>query len=256
MSVGDGKSARASRNSRRLPRVPEILPFTEGLLILGILLAVCGIFPDGRIICEAKETGMAVMAQKRGTAAADEQEVIEFVTAYRKALSPEGIDTLADYVDNPDDVDFQRDLLRNQAMFKLGVTGWENIRVIAKPMSDGKHWVASVSSDLLTDNFNFGIPGLIVLLVEKDVNGDFKIMVDNSSELSDAFLKEVREICLSDEIVEHSNETAAAYNDLLAEHPELVEWLESTQMAVDEEVNFKKQDRGGASVLLYFLNCF
>ena len=48
MSVGDGKSARASRNSRRLPRVPEILPFTEGLLILGILLAVCGIFPDGR----------------------------------------------------------------------------------------------------------------------------------------------------------------------------------------------------------------
>ena len=196
------------------------------------------------------------MAQKRGTAAADEQEVIEFVTAYRKALSPEGIDTLADYVDNPDDVDFQRDLLRNQAMFKLGVTGWENIRVIAKPMSDGKHWVASVSSDLLTDNFNFGIPGLIVLLVEKDVNGDFKIMVDNSSELSDAFLKEVREICLSDEIVEHSNETAVAYNDLLAEHPELVEWLESTQMAVDEEVNFKKQDRGGASVLLYFLNCF
>lgn len=218
----------AHGRKRRLP--------AAAALVLVVALTVCGMLSGGRIVCEAKETGTAVTAQKKSAAAAEEQEVIEFVTAYREAFSPEGIDTLADYVDDPEDSDFQRDLLRNQAMFKLGVTGWENIKVIAKPMSDGKHWVASVSSDLLTDNFDFGIPGLIVLLVEKDEKGDFKIMVDNSSELSDAFLKEVREISLADEIVEHSNETAVAYNELLAEHPELVEWLESTQMAVDEEV--------------------
>lgn len=206
------------------------------LLMLCIALAVCGIFHGGRIVCEAKETGTTVTAQKKSAAAAEEQEVIEFVTAYRKAFSPERIDTLADYVDDPEDQDFQRDLLRNEAMFKLGVKGWEKIKVIAKPMSDGKHWVASVSSDLLTDNFDFGIPGLNVLLVEKDEKGDYKIMSGNGSELSGAFLKEVREISLSDEIVDHSNEIAVAYNALLAEHPELVEWLESTQMAVDEEV--------------------
>lgn len=218
----------AHGRKRRLP--------AAAALVLVVALTVCGMLSGGRIVCEAKETGTAVTVQKKSAAAAEEQEVIEFVTAYREAFSPEGIDTLADYVDDPEDSDFQRDLLRNQAMFKLGVTGWENIKVIAKPMSDGKHWVASVSSDLLTDNFDFGIPGLIVLLVEKDEKGDFKIMVDNSSELSDAFLKEVREISLADEIVEHSNETAVAYNELLAEYPELVEWLESTQMAVDEEV--------------------
>ena len=218
----------AHGRKRRLP--------AAAALVLVVVLTVCGMLSGGRIVCEAKETGTAVTVQKKSAAAAEEQEVIEFVTAYREAFSPEGIDTLADYVDDPEDSDFQRDLLRNQAMFKLGVTGWENIKVIAKPMSDGKHWVASVSSDLLTDNFDFGIPGLIVLLVEKDEKGDFKIMVDNSSELSDAFLKEVREISLADEIVEHSNETAVVYNELLAEHPELVEWLESTQMAVDEEV--------------------
>ena len=218
----------AHGSKRRLP--------AAAALVLVVVLTVCGMLSGGRIVCEAKETGTAVTVQKKSAAAAEEQEVIEFVTAYREAFSPEGIDTLADYVDDPEDSDFQRDLLRNQAMFKLGVTGWENIKVIAKPMSDGKHWVASVSSDLLTDNFDFGIPGLIVLLVEKDEKGDFKIMVDNSSELSDAFLKEVREISLADEIVEHSNETAVVYNELLAEHPELVEWLESTQMAVDEEV--------------------
>lgn len=218
----------AHGRKRRLP--------AAAALVLVVVLTVCGMLSGGRIVCEAKETGTAVTAQKKSAAAAEEQEVIEFVTAYREAFSPEGIDTLADYVDDPEDSDFQRDLLRNQAMFKLGVTGWENIKVIAKPMSDGKHWVASVSSDLLTDNFDFGIPGLIVLLVEKDEKGDFKIMSGNGTELSDALLKEVREISLSDEITDHSNEIAVAYNALLAEHPELVEWLESTQMAVDEEV--------------------
>lgn len=66
------------------------------------------------------------------------------VERYREALSPEGIDTLPDYVDDPEDEESRRNLLRNRAMFQLGVTGWENIKVVVKPMSDGKHWVASV----------------------------------------------------------------------------------------------------------------
>ena len=90
----------------------------------------------------------------------------------REALSPKGVDTLPDYVDDPEDEEFQRDLLRNRAMFQLGVTGWENIKVVVKPMSDGKHWVAWVSSDLLTDNYDFGIPGLNVLLVGRNEKGD------------------------------------------------------------------------------------
>ena len=64
------------------------------------------------------------------------------VERYREALSPEGIDTLPDYVDDSEDEESRRNLLRNRAMFQLGVTGWENIKVVVKPMSDGKHWVA------------------------------------------------------------------------------------------------------------------
>lgn len=207
-----------------------------GLLILGVALMLCGMFPGGKIICKAKETGATVTVQKKSASASEEKEVIEFVTAYREALSPEGIDTLPDYVDDPDDEDFQRDLLRNRAMFELGVTGWENIKVVVKPMSDGKHWVASVSSDLLTENYDFGIPGLNVLLVGRNEKGDFKILLDNDLELSDALLKEVREICQSDEIADHSYEIAVAYNALLEEHPELVEWLESLNMSIEEEV--------------------
>lgn len=206
-------------------------------MALGAIIALYVIFPCGRIVCEAKETETASAAKRENSAAAEEeQEVIAFVAAYREATSPEGIDTLPDYVDDPDDQDFQTDLLRNQASFKLGIKGWENIRVAACPMSDGKHWVASVSGDLLTGNFDFGIPGLNVVLVCRNEKGELKIVVGDVSEYPDAFLEEVREISLSDEIQEHSNEIAMAYNDLLAEHPEVIEWTESTNMAIEEEL--------------------
>lgn len=206
-------------------------------LTLGVILVINGGISGGGMVSEAKETGTAVTAQKKGTTASDEQEVIEFAIAYREAFSPEGIDTLADYVDNPEDEDFQMDLLRNKAMVKLGfLKGWENVKAIAKPMSDGKHWVASVSGDLLMDDLDYGVPGLNVVLVERNEKDELKVVIDDNAEESDAFLKEIREICLSDEIVEHSNEIAVAYNGLLAEHPELVELLESVQMKIEEEL--------------------
>lgn len=214
------------------------------VMILAGLLAVCGFFSGAGISCEAKETRTSAAAKQEKTAAnKDEQEVIGFVTAYREATSPEGIDTLPDYVDDPENRDFQTDLLRNQAMFKLGVKGWDNIKVVACPMSDGKHWVASVSGDLLTGNFDFGIPGLNVVLVCRNEKGELKIVVGDVPEYPDAFLEEVREISLSDEIQEHSNEIAVAYNDLLAEHPEVIEWAESTNMAIEEELGKMLEER-------------
>lgn len=154
VSVGDKKSG-CGMNNQRPPREPALPLLVAGLLTLGAAFAVCGAFPGVRIVCEAKETG-TVTAKKESAADAEEQEVIEFVTAYRNAFSPEGIDKLADYVDDPEE--------------------------------------------------------------------------------SDAFLKEVWEISLSDEITDHSNEIAVAYNALLAEHPELVELLESMHMKIEEEV--------------------
>ena len=213
-------------------------------MALGAIIALNVIFPGGNIACEAKETeNTSTAKQEKSTAAGEEQEVVAFVTAYREATSPEGIDTLPDYVDDPEDQDFQTDLLRNQASFRLGIKGWENIRVVVCPMSDGKHWVASVSGDLLTENFDFGIPGLNVVLVGRNEKGDLKIVLDDASEHEDTFLKEVRELYLSDEIQEHSNEIAVAYNDLLAEHPEVIEWAESTNMAIEEELGKMLEER-------------
>lgn len=197
-------------------------------LILSGMMTVWGIFPCGKIFCEAKETEKA---------ATTEQEIIDFVTAYYEAQTPEGIDALADFVDDPESEDFQRDLLRLRLTFEIGgVKGWENIKTIVLPMSDGKHWVVSVSSDLIVEGIDVGIPGLKVLLVGRNEEGELKIALYDDSTSSDAFLIEIRELSLSDEIVEHSNETAVAYNALISERSDVMEWALETNEAVDREM--------------------
>lgn len=165
----------------------------------------------------------------------EEKEVVKFVTAYWEALSPDGIETLADYVDDPDDPDFQRGLLQNQTLFRFrpGIKGWENFKVVVCPMSDGKHWVASVSADMIVEDFDVGIPGLVVYLVGRNEEGELKIVLSEYSGLSDEFLKEMRELTLSDEMVDHNTEIAMAYNELVAERPDIMEWLMETQEAID-----------------------
>ena len=193
-------------------------------MLLAGIFAVCGFFPGGRISCEAKENNA-------------EQEVIDFITSYYEAHTPEKIETLADYVDNPDSEDFQIDLLRQRATFKEGcVKGWKNINVLVLPMSDGKHWLAAVSSDLIVDGIDVGIPGMKAELVCRNEKGELKIASYDDSKYSDAFIQELRELSLSDEIVDRNNEIAMSYNDLIAERLDIMEWLLETNEAIEKEV--------------------
>ena len=86
--------------------------------LIGIT-AIRGFFCDGAAsLCEAKETDT-------------EKEVIAFATSYSKAQTPEGIDTLADYVAESESLDFQITLISFQTIFEHGGTGWENIKAAA-----------------------------------------------------------------------------------------------------------------------------
>ncbi len=211
-------TARRSRRGKRQQHV--------AVMLLCGMLAVCGFFSGGKLSCEAKENNA-------------EQEVIDFVTSYYKAESPEGIETLADYVDDPETKSFRIDLLRFRATCERGVKGWENIKVIVHPMSDEKHWVVSVSGDLIVEGFDVGIPGLRAMLIGRDKEGELKISsyaYDDYDVYSETFIKEMRELTLSDEMVEHSNEIAKAYNELVAERPDIMEWILETSEAVDKEV--------------------
>ena len=56
VSVGDKKSG-CGMDNQQPPREPALPLLVAGLLTLGAAFAVCGAFPGGRIVCEAKETG-------------------------------------------------------------------------------------------------------------------------------------------------------------------------------------------------------
>lgn len=217
-------------------KIKSVATGIVAMVILSGTLAPCGLFSGLGISCEAKETGAAATAkQEKGATAGEEQEVVAFVTAYYEAMTPEKIETLTDYVDDPEDSDIQKSILQQQIMFKHGLIGWENMDVAVCPMSDGKHWLASLSFDMIVEDFDVGIPGLIVLLVGRNEAGELKI-ISNSSELSEEFIAEMRELNLSDEMIDRNNEVAVAYNSLLGERPDIAEWLLEINDVVTREM--------------------
>lgn len=166
-----------------------------------------------------------------------EKEVIDFVTAYYEARTPEGIDTLADYVSDPESMDFKLSLVGLQTTFEHGMTGFENIDVIVCPLSDGEHWAASVSTEMVVQGIDVTLPGLKVEVIDRRPDGKMQIMM-NSTELdennADALLKELREISLSDEMVDRSNEIAMEYNEIVADYPDVAKWILETSEEVDK----------------------
>lgn len=196
------------------------------------LLIFQSCFGGGAVICSEAKTGIA------------EKEVAEFVTAYYKAQTPEGIETLADYVAEPESLDFQASLITLQVAFEHGFTGLENISVIVYPMSDGEHWIVPVSSEWEIQGFDVTLPGLKVELVGRNPEGELQIETYNDVEWDDAWLKEMRELCLSDEIIDLNAEIATKYNEIVADNPDIVEWLLDTE----KEANNVKAEAANQSV--------
>lgn len=185
------------------------------------LLIFQSCFGGGAVICSEAKTGIA------------EKEVVEFVTAYYKAHTPNDIETLTDYVADAECREMEEYLIQYRVLIECGFQRHQNIDAIAYPLSDGVHWVAYVSHDMVMEGFGVALPGLTAELVGSDKDG--KLWIETHSEVAvDDLAKEIREFSLSDEIVDRSNEVNKRYNEALAENPEIVELLESTYMLVQE----------------------
>lgn len=186
-------------------------------------------FPGGgtAILCEAKET----------VSDREVREVTAFVEAYQNAQTPEGIDTLADYVMNAESQEFQRLLVNLQTAFEHGAVGYEEIDVVVLPMSDGTHWIAVVGSEWVIRGFDVTLPGLKVELVGRSEDGGLQIESYSESDVAVDF-DEIREITLSDEIIDWNTNIASRYNEICAENSDIVEWL----MEVSEEATAREAE--------------
>ena len=182
--------------------------------------------------------GRGAVIRSEAKAGVTEKEVVEFVTAYYEAHTPKDIDTLVDYAAEPESQEMEEYLLQYQALIECGFQRHQNIDVIAYPLSDGVHWVAYVSHDMVMEGFGAALPGLAAELVGSDKDG--KLWIETHSEAAEDDIedlaKEIRELSLSDGVVDRSNEVNKRYNEVLTENPEMVELLESTHMLVQEKL--------------------
>lgn len=179
--------------------------------------------------------GRAVIRSEARTGVT-EKEVVGFVTAYYKAHTSKDIDTLTDYVTDADCREMEEYLLQYRVLIECGFQGYQNIDAIVYPLSDGVHWVAYVSYDMVMEGLGTALPGLTAELVGSGKDG--KLWIETYTEATETDLedlaKEIRELSLSDEVVDRSNEVNKRYNEMLAENPGIVEMLESTYMLVQE----------------------
>lgn len=202
----------------------SIKSVVRGMAALVCTVVIVG-FPGGG-------TGMLCEAKTEDT----EKEVVDFVTSYYEAQTPEGIGMLADFVAEPESLETQEEIAGLRAAFAYGLIDQENISVIAYPMSDGKHWIASVGTEWIIQGYDVGLPGMKVELVGRNQDGELQIESYDSDEWDDVFYSEVRELCLSDEMVDRNNEIAMRYNEILAENPDITDWM----MEATEEVSRAK----------------
>lgn len=156
----------------------------------------------------------------------DREKVKEFVTAYYEAHTEDGKDTLSDYVVDAESAADETLVL--EACLKLGVEKYDVIEVAAYPLSDGISWVVAVSYELIVEDFDIGIPGLTILVVQKQESGTFKICEDFFDDTDDSKREELQdeiEDLVYFEIYDKIYDVNLRYNTIVSENSDIMEWV-------------------------------
>lgn len=205
-----------------------------GRLVMAILLGIsiaagvhicCGAV----MVCEAK-TGETLRIDDK-----TEKEVEEFAVAFYEAHTKENISTLQDYVEDKESLPEHQ--LVYETAFSCGMLRYDNIEASAYPLDDGEYWLAIVSSDMIVENMDIGLPGTEGYVIHRKQDGSMLIVLEPDT-LSDSFpdtlIENLRSLMLCDEIVEIVTEQGVRYNDILAENEDIAQWLLSLSDALSK----------------------
>jgi len=181
-------------------------------------------------VCEARE-------------AEDEEKVEAFIKAYFKAYSEKDTASLEDYIQ--DEEDLEKELLGMEVLYECGFARYDHIETLVYPLSDKTHWIVVVSFDMVIEDLDDALPGLKTIFVGKNGDGDFYMETDEDA-VQD-LTEEAREIMLSDEVYDRSNEVQSRYNEILEDNPDAVDWVMKASDVQTKALSeaYEKKSRNG-----------
>lgn len=161
-------------------------------------------------------------------------EITELVNTYYTAQAAGDIDTIRSLVNTIDD----SEILRIEETSKY-IDSYPTLDIYTKEGPVENTYIVYVCSELKFTDYDDLFPGMKVFYVCMDENG--KYYINESEEGDDNELAYIREVTLQDDVIDLNNKVAAAYNDMVAENPDLAQFI----LDLNAEI---KKNVGGALV--------
>lgn len=145
-------------------------------------------------------------------------EITELVNTYYTAQAAGDIDTIRSLVSNIDDLE----VLRIEETSKY-IDSYPTLEIYTKVGPVENTYIVYVCSELKFTDYEDLFPGMKVFYVCMNENGEYYI--NESEEGSDNELTYIREVTLQEDVIDLNNKVAAAYNDMVAENPDLAQFI-------------------------------
>ena len=145
-------------------------------------------------------------------------EITELVNTYYTAQAAGDIDTIRSLVNTIDD----SEILRIEETSKY-IDSYPTLDIYTKEGPVENTYIVYVCSELKFMDYDDLFPGMKVFYVCMDENG--KYYINESEEGDDNELAYIREVTLQDDVIDLNNKVAAAYNDMVAENPDLAQFI-------------------------------
>lgn len=156
-------------------------------------------------------------------------EINELFNKYYTALVDGDTDTLSALVDHLDETE----ILKAQETSKY-IEGYPVLEIYTKTGPKEGSYIAYVYVEMKFYDYEGTIPGMSSYYVCQDENGNYYINEDGEGNENE--LNYIRQVSLQDDVVDLNNRAAAAYNDMLAEDEDLVDFILDLNTEIDKNV--------------------
>lgn len=156
-------------------------------------------------------------------------EINELFNKYYTAMVEGDTDTMSKLVDHLDETE----ILKAQETSKY-IEAYPTLEIYTKVGPREGSYIAYVYAELKFYDYDKTIPGMRVYFVCRDEEGNYYINEDGEENESE--LNYIREVNLQDDVVDLNNKAAVAYNDMLAEDENLVDFILDLNTEIDKNV--------------------